>query len=197
MRRPTTSRRRFLAISAALPVALALHRATPSGAQALAPTPACGDASTRRQTEGPYFKPASPERASLAEPGTKGTPIAVSGRVVTTDCRPVPRALVDVWHCDERGEYDNAGNRYRGHQFTDADGRYRFETIVPGLYPGRTRHFHVKVQAPGQPVLTTQLYFPGEPENRRDGIFDPALVLTIDDAGGGRRGAFDFVLKRA
>ena len=77
-------------------------------------------------------------------------------------------------------EYDNNGYRLRGHQFTDADGRYAFETIVPGLYPGRTRHFHVKFQAANNPVLTTQLYFPGEPDNERDGIFRPELLLTIE-----------------
>ena len=60
-------------------------------------------------------------------------------------------ALVDLWHADERGDYDNAGFRYRGHLFTDGEGRYRFRTILPALYTGRTRHYHVKVQAPQQP----------------------------------------------
>ncbi|HEX3200670.1 MAG TPA: dioxygenase, partial [Actinomycetes bacterium] len=70
------------------------------------------------------------------------------------------------------------------------------ETIVPGLYTGRTRHIHVKVQAPDGPVLTTQLYFPGEPENDRDGIFSPELLLgDVRDAGGARRGSFTFVLE--
>ncbi|MFE0516379.1 hypothetical protein ACFW2E_42595, partial [Streptomyces sp. NPDC058964] len=67
-------------------------------------------------------------------------------------------------------------------------------TIVPGLYPGRTRHIHVKAQAPGQPVLTTQLYFPGEPRNSTDAIFDPALLMNVRDAGGGKEATFDFVL---
>jgi len=82
----------------------------------------------------------------------------------------------------------------RGHQFTDADGRYALESIVPGLYPGRTRHYHVKVQAPGQPVLTTQLYFPDEPGNQSDGIFNSALVLDVQDTPDGKRAAFDFVV---
>ena len=84
-----------------------------------------------------------------------GTRIVVEGSVLTTDCRPMPQALVDFWQADDRGQYDNAGYRLRGHQFTDDTGHYRLETIVPGLYPGRTRHIHVKVQAPNQPVLTT------------------------------------------
>ena len=113
----------------------------------------------------------------LREAGMAGTPIALAGFVLTRSCRPVAGALVELWHADDAGEYDNVGFRLRGHQFTGADGRYLFETIVPGLYPGRTRHFHVKFQAPNQPVLTTQFYFPGEPDNERDGIFEPALLL--------------------
>jgi protocatechuate 3,4-dioxygenase beta subunit len=110
-----------------------------------------------------------------------GTPIALTGFVLTRSCLPLPGALVELWHADDTGEYDNLGYHLRGHQFTGADGRYLFETIVPGLYPGRTRHFHLKFQAANQPVLTTQLYFPREPDNERDRLFDPALLLRIDD----------------
>jgi protocatechuate 3,4-dioxygenase beta subunit len=189
------SRRRFITLSARLPIALALS-ATAARAQSLRATPSCTDdpSPTPRQTEGPYFKPDSPQRTSLLEPGITGTRVIVTGSVLSTDCNPVPRALVDFWHADDHGEYDNRGYRLRGHQFTDDQGRYRLETIVPGLYPGRTRHFHVKVQAPNRPVLTTQLYFPGEPQNERDGIFSRDLLVTVQDAGGARTAAFDFVL---
>ena len=147
----------------------------------LPPTPACddGDEPTLAQTEGPYFTPNSPERTRLREAGMAGTPITLTGFVLTRSCQPIAGALVELWHANDAGEYDNVGYHLRGHQFTGADGRYAFETIVPGLYPGRTRHFHLKFQAPSQPVLTTQFYFPGEPDNERDGIFDPALVLEI------------------
>ena len=64
-----------------------------------------------------------------------------------------------------------------------------------GLYPGRTRHYHLKVQRPGGDVLTTQLYFPGEPENDRDRIFDSALLLDIAVAGDGKFGRYDFVVR--
>jgi len=165
-------------------------------AQRVAPTPAChdGDAPTMRQTDAPYFKPSSPERADLIEPGSKGQLVEISGQVLSRACRPVGRALVDLWHADERGEYDNAGFRYRGHLFTDAEGGYRFRTILPALYPGRTRHYHVKVQAPSRGVLTTQLYFPDEPENRRDGLFRRELVMRMAQAGNGLSARFDFVL---
>lgn len=148
----------------------------------LSPTPACAhdDEVTLEQTEGPYFTPRSPERAVLREAGMAGTSITLTGFVLTRSCGPIVGALVDLWHADDAGEYDNVGFRLRGHQFTGADGRYAFETIVPGVYPGRTRHFHLKFQAPDQPILTTQFYFPGEPGNERDGIFDPALLLQID-----------------
>ena len=172
---------------------LALPILRGSAAQAeLSPTPACNDPDepTQAQTEGPYFTPDSPERTMLRETGMAGTPITLTGFVVTTSCRPISGTLVDLWHADNAGEYDNAGYRLRGHQFTGTDGRYLFATIVPGLYPGRTRHFHLKFQAPNQPVLTTQFYFPGEPGNERDGIFDSALLLQIS----GDLARFDTVL---
>jgi protocatechuate 3,4-dioxygenase beta subunit len=169
-----------------------IHRAAAQGE--LAPTPACGDEPTVRQTEGPFFKPRSPERSDLREPGIKGQPIEVAGYVLTRSCRPVERALVDLWHADDEGEYDNAGFRLRGHQYTDAQGGYRFLTIVPAAYVGRTRHYHVKVQPPGGRVLTTQLYFPGEAKNRGDGLFRRELLMKVAKAGGSLAGRFDFVL---
>jgi protocatechuate 3,4-dioxygenase beta subunit len=162
-------------------------------------TPSCGDEGglAPAQTEGPYFKASSPRRASLLETGVTGAKLVLSGRVLSRDCRPIPGALLDFWHADAGGAYDNAGFKLRGHQFTDATGRYRLETVVPGLYPGRTRHIHVKVQAPNQPVLTTQLYFPDEPGNRSDGIFNPALLVKAQDASEGRAATFSFVLNVA
>ena len=162
----------------------------------LSPTPAChdGDEATLRQTEGPFFKSRSPQRADLIEPGMRGRPLALSGTVLTRACRPLERVLVDLWHADDTGEYDNTGFRLRGHVFTDAQGRYAFRTIVPAAYEGRTRHFHVKVAAPGRPVLTTQFYFPDEPKNRRDPLFRRELLLRVAEAGDGVDARFDVVL---
>src|SRR5262249_23574857 len=88
--------------------------------QELAPTPSCrdGDELTVRQTEGPFFKPRSPERSDLREPGAGGRQFELSGFVLTRSCRPLRGAVVDLWHADERGEYDNIGFRYRGHVIT-------------------------------------------------------------------------------
>jgi protocatechuate 3,4-dioxygenase beta subunit len=190
------SRRALLGIGASSILAsLALRR--PAAQQSLLPaTPQCRDADdpTPAQTEGPYFTPDSPERTSLVESDMKGDRISLAGFVLDRRCRPVARALLDLWHADVDGEYDNVGYRLRGHQFSDAEGRFVFETIVPGLYPGRTRHFHIKVQAPGQDILTTQLYFPGEPSNDRDGIFDDALLLELKQDAAMKIGRYDFVL---
>ena len=164
------------------------------GATTLAPTPSCGDGPTASQTEGPFFTPSSPEKTSFLADVEKGTKMVLSGSVLATSCQPVDRALVDVWHADDDGAYDGEGYRLRGHLFTDAAGRYRLETIVPGRYPGRTRHLHVKVQRPGGRVLTTQLYLPREPGNERDVIYRPELTMDVRDVPDGKEAAFTFVV---
>ncbi|MBI3242940.1 MAG: hypothetical protein HYZ49_11670 [Chloroflexi bacterium] len=171
--------------------------AATSVAQVLPPTPACGDDDdvTPAQTEGPYYTPDTPERASFLETGVTGTELVVTGYVLDTACQPVPQALLDFWHCDDAGVYDNVGYKLRGHQFTNDAGQFTLETIVPGVYPGRTRHIHVKVQAPNQPVLTTQLYFPDEPGNSTDGIFRSELLMAVQDAAGGKAATFNFILE--
>ncbi len=177
---------------------------------AMPPTPSCGE-TTPRQTEGPYFKPASPERSDIAA-GSPGVRLVVAGRVTDASCRPVPHALLDVWQADAAGEYDLAGTRLRGHLFADAEGRYRLASIVPRWYgagfgrrgfSGRTPHIHVRLQPPGGRVLTTQLYFPPMLDaygqdiarmNAADGLFDPRLVMALAPAGEGYAGRYDFVL---
>ena len=155
---------------------------------------------TRSQTAGPYYTPGTPRRANLREPGTTGEPLVLEGLVLTADCRPVAGAVVDIWHCDEHGRYDNRGFRYRGHQFTDAAGAFRFETIRSKRYGSRTAHIHVMVQGEATRLLTTQIYFPDfTAANARDSIFRDDLVMRLDrpGAGGGWRGRFDFVLAPA
>jgi len=159
-------------------------------------TPAChdGDEATLRQTEGPFFKPSSPERTELLEEGMAGQPIELIGFVLSRACKPYAGALLDFWQADDKGRYDNSGFRLRGHQFSDTEGRYRLRSILPGVYTGRTRHIHVKVQPRGGRVLTTQLYFPGEPQNRSDGLFRSELLMRTARNAGGLAGRFDFVL---
>ena len=145
------TRRRFLLNTGILAAAWELSGVDSAFSQELMPTPSCRDADepTVRQSEGPFFKPKSPERGDLRKNGAHGRPIDLSGFVLTRKCRPLPGAVVDLWHADEKGEYDNTGFRYRGHVITGPNGAFSFRTIVPAVYPGRTRHYHVKVQAPG------------------------------------------------
>ncbi|MCC6889091.1 MAG: intradiol ring-cleavage dioxygenase [Hyphomicrobiales bacterium] len=170
---------------------LAIGRA---GAQELPLTPQCATEGTPAQTEGPYFRAGSPGRDDLVEPGSKAPIVTLSGFVLTRGCNPVARAVVDIWHADERGAYDNQGFRYRGRVYTDEKGRYRIRTIVPGLYGSRTRHYHANVAAGGRLLLTTQLYFPGETGNRRDGLFRKELLMQVAGSGAQRAARFDFVI---
>ena len=184
----------LLARGQVTPLDYALRTAADRGLM-LAPTPACGTLSWP-QTEGPFYSPRTPERASLLEPGAGATRLVVQGLVLTRDCRTVAGAVIDFWHCDENGAYDNAGTRYRGHQFTDAAGAFRLETIRPAEYPGRTPHIHAKLQGPGTAMLTTQLYFPDEAvANAEDPIFSPALLIAQQsEPDGSILGRFDFVV---
>ena len=166
----------------------------------LDPTPECGSSRvTLSQTEGPFYTPDTPLRTNLIEAGIPGEPLVVEGMVLDTQCRPIPGALLDFWSCDGEGVYDNEGFLLRGHQFADSQGRYRLETIRPTDYRAgmvhRTPHIHVKVQGPGSKLLTTQIYFPGEPLNAEDGIFDKALQVEMVETNEGPQTArFDFVL---
>ncbi len=85
----------------------------------VAPTPACrdGDEPTLPEIEGPFFNPKSPRRSDLREGGIAGRPVELSGVVLTRACRPIANALVDLWHANADGEYDNKGFRLRGHIF--------------------------------------------------------------------------------
>jgi protocatechuate 3,4-dioxygenase beta subunit len=197
------TRRRLLALGLAIPpVGLALANAeslfdSVASAAPLQVTPTCddGDDPTPELTEGPYFSSGSPRRRSLLTKSMRGTRLTITGYVLTTACKPIKAAKLDFWQADAAGEYDNDGYRLRGHQLTDSAGRYRLDTIVPGLYTGRTRHIHVKVQRPRGEVLTTQLFFPGVSGNRGDRLYESDLLVRRWRKVGSRRTArFDFVL---
>lgn len=177
----------------------ALNYPTPTTATEaiiLQPTIQCDDhAETIAQTAGPFYTPDTPQRTSLLEDGVTGTKLVVTGKVLTTDCQPIVGAVLDFWHADDAGDYDNDGFKLRGHQYTDANGDFRLETIVPGRYPGRTRHIHVKVDSPETTLLTTQLYFPSEAAvNEDDGIFDASLVMDVSAESDPQLASFNFVL---
>lgn len=151
---------------------------------------------TPRQSEGPYFKPGSPEKSRLLEPEDRGRRLRLEGRVLTPSGRPLVGAKVDFWHADENGRYDHAGYRHRGHQFTGEDGRYYLETVVPAAYSTRAPHVHARVTTAQGEELTTQLYFPGAPRNRTDRMFDERLLIEGSAEDDEFSGSFDFVLAR-
>jgi len=157
----------------------------------------CDGTLTPAQTEGPYYTPNSPERASLIEPGMGGTPLLVTGRVLNQKCEPIAGAKLDFWQTDGQGQYDNVGYRMRGHQFTDENGNYSLETVVPGEYPGRTPHIHVKVFAPGgEEWLTTQIYLPGISDQIADGIYrEDLLAKNLEPTENGQlQVGFNFIV---
>ena len=167
---------------------------SPSALTTTSPAQGCSGQPTPSQTEGPYFKAGSPRRTSLVDASMPGTRLSLTGRVLTRDCAPVAGTRLDFWQADAAGVYDNSGYRLRGNQLTDGDGRYVLQTIVPGEYPGRTEHIHVKVQPAGKPTLTTQLYFPGVSRNQQDSIFDARLLIHVAGSGSAMSATFDFII---
>lgn len=145
---------------------------------------ACG--LTVEAVEGPYYVTGMMELkdGNLNSTNLAGVPIEISGHVYDglDAAKPLVGAAVEIWHADSDGSYHPNGNgpasnykpeelALRGFVLTDAEGRYRFDTIYPGEYPGRTRHIHFKIRASGKPELTTQLIVPAKPGD----------TLTFDD----------------
>jgi protocatechuate 3,4-dioxygenase beta subunit len=207
-----TNRRRLLHGAGIWAAAAAL----PAGAAELLLTPP--------QSTGPFY-PASlpldsdndlvivegrPERAA-------GTVLHLGGRVLDPDGRPVRGARLEIWQCDAFGVYHHprdprgpADANFQGFGATTADdeGAYRFRTIEPVPYPGRTPHIHFRIMGPGFEALTTQMYIAGHPMNERDGLYrrlgerarlvtvalEPAPDLEPTLKSGARRSRFDIVL---
>lgn len=171
----------------------------------LLPTPSCiaGQEPTEAATAGPFYTPLTPRRRNFLEDAQTGTgSVRIIGRIMTTSCVPVAGAILDAWHCDDAGVYDNTGFLFRGHQYTDADGVFELTTIKPAPYTDgvyRAPHVHVKLQGPGTDLLTTQLFFSEDTDtHERDGLFDPRLLTAhVGDVDGVRVVYFDFVLPDA
>jgi len=115
---------------------------------------------------GPFHEPGSPFRTEIAGPEEPGERIRIVGVVLADDCAsPVAGALLDIWHADTNGVYHSASEQYRlrGQVKTDMQGRFAFDSILPGNYDNRPRHVHFIVSSPGFQPLTTQLYFADDP----------------------------------
>ena len=176
---------------------------TATGAFLLASSVTQALAQTRRratpsQTEGPYYPVAEPKDADydLLRNGTlayaKGLAAWVQGVVTDLDGKPLAGGTVEIWQCDEAGHYDHPRDGSRndpafqgfGRVLLNVAGEFRFRTIRPAAYTGRTPHIHAKIKVGNRELLTTQLYVQGDPGNARDGIWsrlapeDSALVTA-------------------
>jgi protocatechuate 3,4-dioxygenase beta subunit len=146
--------------------------------------------------EGPFYKEGAPVREEIFEGSTPGTRLEVTGRVLSVTGEPIPNALVDLWNASPEGIYDIKGFHLRGKIKADSKGRYRIVTIRPAPYSGRTAHLHFKVSGQDHRLLTTQLYFKGEPRNYRDAFVRPSRVVAVR-TGSIHTAEFDFVLAGA
>ena len=161
--------------------------------------PATCDA-TGADIEGPFWVPGVPVRDDLDVHGEEGPRLSFSGTVRdAATCAPLPGAVVEIWHADGAGDYDEAADgRYRGQTAADGDGAYAFRTIVPGRYLNgatfRPSHIHAKVWVGGQLRLTTQLYLANDPYNDGDAWFDADRIVADLDDGDVLEGTFDFVV---
>jgi protocatechuate 3,4-dioxygenase beta subunit len=130
----------------------------------------------------------------MADDARGASLLTLSGRVTDRACKGLSGLRVEFWHAGPDGAYDQTGFRFRTHLITSSDGSYRLRTATPGLYPGRTRHIHVSLLDGSRTLLTTQVYWPQEPGNRKDSLFDPSLVMAISGPAADQSGRFDFVL---
>ncbi len=113
---------------------------------------------------GPFYRRQAPRTAHLRAPGDPGLPVAVSGQVFDARGSLLDGATLEIWHANHLGHYDIEGNRYRTTLVADHSGKYSFDSVIPGHYPGRVcQHIHYLVTAPGHKPLTTQLYFATDP----------------------------------
>ncbi len=141
---------------------------------------------TPSQSEGPFY----PESwkgdvdndlvtVKGAAAQSMGQVLHLTGKVFDVSGYPIASALIEIWQCDTHGIYRHSedesptqkhdqGFQGYGRVLTDEMGRYSFRTIKPVPYPGRTPHIHFRVKVRNRPVLTTQMYIFGEPENARD-----------------------------
>lgn len=189
---PPLSRRAVAAALVAAPFCWTGARAQPAAPRRATPA----------QTEGPFYPVALPQDADadLLRNGsrqyTRGQKAWVEGVVTDLQGKPVRGAQVEIWQCDQDGHYHHPGDRGRadpdfqgfGRVTVGSDGRYRFHTIRPAPYSGRTPHIHVKVRLDRRELLTTQLYVEGDPHNERDFLWrnlgaDRSLVTVPFVAG--------------
>jgi protocatechuate 3,4-dioxygenase beta subunit len=188
----TPSRRVLLQQALTLAVATSIPAWGRAASGAMAPTLAL--------TEGPFYPRATPldhDNDLLHFAGAEGVPDGIAldlgGRVLDLGGRALSGVRVEIWQCDAHGRYhyvDDPRNPGKldlpfqgyGACTTSADGGYRFRTIKPVPYPGRTAHIHFKLSGPGFSNFTTQMFVRGEPRNAEDGIYQEIRDRKARDA---------------
>ena len=159
---------------------------------------------------GPFYRPGAPIVADLVRPGTKGEIMHFEGTVFEKNgTTPVNSALVEIWHCNENGVYDNTSDDYvyRAAWKTGTDGKYHFRTILPVPYNAgpdniRPAHIHMRISGTSQQDLVTQIYFKGDKHLKEDSSSSDALsqnrILDItQNAKNEKEVKFDIVLQDA
>lgn len=161
---------------------------------------ACNPSTLDLYGQGPFYtqNPPTIVNEQLAKPTEVGTRLILSGLVRTLDCSQIiPNTLIDIWHANDAGTYDNDGFNLRGKTYSNSQGFYVFETILPGRYLNgstfRPRHIHFRITPPGFPMLITQLYFKDDPFIADDaaasvtsGTYnatDRIIPITLNDDG--------------
>lgn len=134
-----------------------------------------GDCETTNDILGPFYRPDAPIRNDLTNEGLVGTRIKLKGKVYKSDCvTPLENAMVEIWHCNTDGEYDNDSKDYnqRARLLTNSKGEYSFLTIIPGKYLNgnlyRPAHIHYRVTEKSSKELISQVYFKGDPHIEKD-----------------------------
>jgi protocatechuate 3,4-dioxygenase beta subunit len=181
------SRREILALLGSIPTVVAAGQRLPE---------------TDPTSEGPAYKAGAPFKDDLVEAGLAGTPLLLTGRVLSTGGDPLPGAVLDIWEANMEGRYDTEGYTLRGKIKAGRDGLYRVRLLVPKAYSTdgaryRTAHIHVKAAAEQHSLITTELYVQGDPHNYDDAGPRPSLQLALESAREGKKAAFDFVLRHA
>ena len=158
---------------------------------------------TPSDDEGPFYREGAPARSDMRRKDSTTFPMALSGLVRAEDGKALPGVTLDLWQADSGGHYDNDSRefRYRGKIVTDKDGRFRFDTNVPGQYSlgggqKRPKHVHVKLSGAGLYDLTTQMYFDVRPGvDVAEELFVP-LQWTGEGQARSATGAWNPILSR-
>mgnify|MGYP005992865497 CR=1 FL=1 len=156
---------------------------------------------TKSDMLGPYYVSGTSKITNLNTQNLSGDKIIVSGKLYggAGKTKPIANAMIEVWHADSGGTYHPVGDgnvsnytadkiTLRGFVNTDAQGNYSFESIRPGLYPGRPRHFHYRVTANGYKTLVTQIYFKDDPTTASESIEDCRIIDFKKDSAGTYKG---------